>query len=160
MNEYNQTSDDQGEVERRLAGWKPAGDRLDADAMLFAAGHRSARSGPARFIWPGLTACAAGLALVLGVWLNAEREERKSLARQLQLLPPAAVSHPSPDIAPLEPVSEENWSQSSYLAARPALEGGLGAWPAQPVRSAEPPGPPDAEVPPLQVRNLDVLLAP
>lgn len=159
MNEYDQT-DDLGELERRLAGWKPAADRLDADAMLFAAGRSSARSGPARFIWPGLTACAAGLALFLGGWLKVEREERMTLAHQLRQLPPAVAPKPSPDIAPLEPVAEENWSQSSYRAARPALEGGLAAWPAQPVRTAEPPGPPDAEPPPLHVRNLDVLLAP
>lgn len=157
MDTHPHRPDDLSELERRLAACEPAADGLDADAMLFAAGRASARPGPARFLWPALAACLAALAVVLGVWLVAERSERLDLARQLRQPAPAPDPPPAP---PPEPPTAEERPPNSLLAARRALEQGLDAWPPQPVAGAQTPGPPPPDPPVLQVGWRDVLLDP
>ena len=112
---------DLSDLERRLANCKPAADGLDADAMLFAAGRAATQPGPARFLWPTLTAGLAALSLILGVWLANERAERLALLRQHQQSVPAPVPAPSP-AAPLGPVpsTADQPSTSSLLAAHQA----------------------------------------
>ncbi len=159
MDTHPRRPDDLSEVERRLAAWEPAADGLDADALLFAAGRASVRPGPARFLWPALTAGMAALAVVLGVWLAAERTERLDLARQLRQ--PAPAPAPSPAVSPPEPPSaEEERPPNSLFAARRALELGLDAWPPQAVSRARTPGPTPPDPPVLQVGWRDVLLDP
>src|SRR5262245_36590415 len=70
-------------LERRLGAWLPARDRLDADAMLFAAGRASARNLPARFAWPTIAACLALAAGLLGNRLITERAENHQLVARL-----------------------------------------------------------------------------
>jgi hypothetical protein len=129
-------------LERRLSAWQPAVAGLDGDAMLFAAGRASVRPGPARFIWPALTACMTGLAACLGIWLAAERSERLDLARQLRQSSPALATRPSPAVVSEESPAAEELPPDSYLASHRALEKGLDAWPPRTMVRADPPGPP------------------
>jgi hypothetical protein len=145
--------DNLSELERRLAACPPSSDGLNADAMLFAAGRAAARSGPARFLWPGLTACLAVLAIVLGLWVAVERAERLSLAERLRQPPPAPSALPNQS----EPATADEPAPDSVLAARRALEQGLDAWPPAPVRRADPPGPPPPDAPILRVGLPDNL---
>ena len=46
--------DDLSDFERHLAGWQPASDGLNADAMLFAAGQAAGRRGRSQLLWPVL----------------------------------------------------------------------------------------------------------
>ena len=150
-------SDNLSELERRLAACTPSAAGLDADAMLFAAGRASVRPGLVRFLWPGLTAGLAAVVLVLGIWAAVERSERLVLAAQLRQLPTAPVPYPSP--APSEPptTDEVKPSPSSVLAARPALEKGLDAWPSAPALRPEAVGPPRPDAPILRVgRSADL----
>jgi hypothetical protein len=155
MDTHPDRPDDLSNLERRLAACEPAADGLDADAMLFAAGRASARPGPARFVWPALAACLAGLAVVLGAWLTAERSERLALARRpnQQSLPVPAP----PAAAPSEPSTAEEPAPNSLFAAHKALEQGLDAWPAQPVARANPTDSPASAGNVLQVGRPDRL---
>jgi hypothetical protein len=148
-------SDDLSDLERRLAGCEPSPVGLDADAMLYAAGRASVpQSGPARFVWPTVSAGLAVLAAILGVCLVAERSERFALAQRGQdaLATPAQFGQAAQDELP----AKENWAPSSVLAARRALEQGLDAWP--PVTETQPPGPPLPDEPILRVGKLSSLL--
>ncbi len=127
--------DDLNDLERRLAELAPAGDGLDADAMLFATGRASARPGPLRFIWPAAAACLALLAAGLGARLAAERGERLALAEQLRLAQRPPTPRPAPRLAPA-PVAAEPPAADSLLASYRALEHGLDAWPAVPPQPA------------------------
>jgi len=164
MHAHHNRPDDLSEMERQLAAWAPATDGLDTDAMLFAAGRASVRPSPARFFWPVIASCLAVLSVILGVWLVAERSERLTLARQLELQAPATVPPPasavSPTVSPLDPPTAEDRQPDSLLAARQALEDGLDAWPTIAVGGAVPSGPPSPEPPVLQVGSRDVLLVP
>jgi hypothetical protein len=134
--------DDLTDLERHLAGCAPSADGLDADAMLFAAGRASARRG--RLAWPALTACLAVLSVVLGVWLAAERAERKELAQRLQrpapmqTPPPEGAAPPAP--AP-EPPTADQPPGGSVLASHQALEQGLDAWPPAALSAGDAPSP-------------------
>lgn len=82
------------DLERRLAGWRPAGEGLDADAMLFAAGRASVQGSAARFAWPVI---AAALALALGtseMIRRTERRDHEAVLAQLTVTPtvPAAAA--------------------------------------------------------------------
>ena len=82
---------DLNDLERRLANWRPAGDGLGADAMLFAAGRASVRRSPARFAWPAI---AAGLILAVGLLssrLAGERAVNRDLFAQLQVAKSSAL---------------------------------------------------------------------
>lgn len=140
----------------RLSRFTPDGGGLDRDALLFAAGRASARPGPARFVWPALTAGLAALALALGVWLSAERSERLALAARLRQTAPAPAAVPPPPPAPAQPHTGDDPPASSVFAARHALEQGLDAWPSAAVR-ANPTGPPQADPPVLRVGRPDAL---
>jgi hypothetical protein len=86
------------DVERRLAGWQPATGRLDADAMLFAAGRSSARRGRTWLVWP---ACCLLLALqTAGIawWGLSERAERVALAQLLREQAVPTNQAPPPDV--------------------------------------------------------------
>lgn len=99
------------DLERRLAGWRPAADGLDADAMLFAAGRASARRPVSRFAWPAI---AAALALALGVSESTRSVERREHEVALARLSDASQS----------PTAAATWDGSSpnYLIVRRALE--------------------------------------
>lgn len=98
------------DLERRLAGWRPATDALDADAMLFAAGRASIRRSPMRFAWPAIAACLAVAVGILGTQLSAERHEYQNLLARMEAIEPsvAVVVQPLPE--------------SSYLIARRSWE--------------------------------------
>ena len=81
MEKHADHTEDLSEFERRLASWAPAADGLNIEAMLFAAGRASARPDPTR-LWPTLAVCSTVLAVALGIWLAAERNDRQNLARQ------------------------------------------------------------------------------
>ena len=68
--------DDLSDVERRLTGWQPAAERLDADAMLFAAGRAAGQGGLGRLLWPACCVLLVVQAAGLLVWGLAERAER------------------------------------------------------------------------------------
>ena len=72
--------DDLSALERRLSGWRPDAQGLDADAMLFAAGHAAGRHGAGRVFGPALCGLLAALAVGLGVWGLSERAARQALA--------------------------------------------------------------------------------
>jgi len=131
--------------------------------MLFAAGRASARSGPARFVWPALTLGLTTVALVLGVWLATERAKRLELAQQLRQTLPPPLPNPSPSASPgdvpTEHATEQEPAPNSLLAGHRALEQGLDAWPPQAVARAETPGPP-TDAPVLKVGWRDNLLDP
>jgi hypothetical protein len=112
----NQSShpEDLTNVERLLASWKPAPDGLDHEAMLFAAGRASARSGKSWVVWPTLAGCLALTAIVLGAWWSAERTQRLALLHELQSRAPspAPVYNPTFDSAP----PAEALAPNAYLA--------------------------------------------
>ena len=163
MDTRPQHPDDLTEVERSLAAYAPSAAGLDADAMLFAAGRASVRPGVARFVWTALILGLTTLALVLGIWLATERQERLDLAQQLRQTQPPHVPSPSPPVspgdAPTERPTEYEPAPNSLLAGHRALEQGLDAWPPQAVARAETPGAP-SDAPVLKVGWRDNLLDP
>jgi hypothetical protein len=163
MEPHSHHPEDLSELEHRLSAWRPADEGLNADAVLFAAGRASVRLGPARFVWPALTVCLAGLAVVLGVCLNVERSERLALARQLRQPPPAPApkSAPSIEVSPVELPPAEDVPPTSFLAAHRLLERGLDDWPERVVVArVETPAPALPHTPVLQVGQRDLLLDP
>jgi hypothetical protein len=155
----NHHAEDLNELERRLSAWQPDGAGLDADAVLFAAGRASVRPSKARFAWPALTACLAGLAIVLGVCLKAEHTERLALARQMRQPPPAPAPKPAPP-AEVSPTPAEDVPPTGILAAHRALERGLEGWPEQAIARADTPRAPLPRSPILHVGQRDLLLDP
>ena len=145
-------------LERRLAGWQPAPDGLDADALLFAAGRASARRGRSRLAWPAAAVCLALLAAGLGVGLARERAERLALARRLEQRPAerAPAARPAPE-AP-EDLDHGPLAPDSYLAGRRALERDPDGW--QPPRSTTRPAPAVPEPPTLRAWNPGTLPEP
>lgn len=164
MDTHSHRSEDLNELERRLSAWQPSAEGLDADAALFAAGRASMRPGPARFVWPALTALMTTLAVILGLGLASERSERLALARQLLDQPPAPVVKPSPlpasNTAPVESPRLDEPPPDSYLASRRALENGLDAWPSRTVVHSGPPEHALTNPPILQLGQRDTLLDP
>lgn len=99
------------ELERRLAGWRPATEGLDADAMLFAAGRASVQRGAMRFAWPVVAACL-GLALSVSTIRNAtERRDFEKIVARL-----------TRESSPVLPAPRNVSSSPSYLIARRAME--------------------------------------
>jgi hypothetical protein len=128
------------DIEKRLSGWRPAGDGLNADAMLFAAGRASAQRGPARFAWPAI---AAGLAVAVGI-LSVELAEERNEHRVLL----ARFSEPT---APLRVTgSPLRLSESSYFIVRQAIERDLDAENPSKQSLASPP-----EIAPLRAGQRD-----
>jgi hypothetical protein len=137
MDPHPPRPDDLSALERRLAGWRPAADGLDADAVLFAAGRASVRPGRARFVWPALAGGMALVAAFLGVWLASERAERLALARRLEAATPTASPAPAAGESP----SPDAPAPNSYLAISRVLRQGLDAWPARAAEAGPPPSP-------------------
>jgi hypothetical protein len=91
--------DNLNDLERRLAGWHPAPEGLDADAMLFAAGRAAGRRGRGHLLWPALTVVLAVQAAGLGLWGLSERAERQILASRLRQRAPALSAPPETAVA-------------------------------------------------------------
>jgi hypothetical protein len=133
--------DDLSDLECRLANWQPAAERLDADAMLFAAGRAAGRDGIGRLLWPACCVLLAVQAAGLLVWGLGERAERLVLASSLREPPPAPKSPPAPAV-----LAEYVYTPSpnDYLHLRRMMEqdpsGGLA--------SLRPDGPPVGPQPP------------
>jgi hypothetical protein len=141
-------TDDLNDLERRLAGWRPSTAGLAPDAMLFAAGRASAQRGKAWLAWPILSGCLALAAVILGVWLAAERSERRALLQALDQRPsqpaPAKVSVPN-ETRPTEPPAPD-----SYLSLRRAWEQHPSDWanrPVPPARAPKRPTSPERPIP-------------
>jgi hypothetical protein len=151
-------SEDLSGLEKRLAGWVPAPDGLDADALLFAAGRASARRGRSRLAWPAAALCLGLLAAGLGVGLARERAERLALARRLEQRP--AERAPAPRPAPEGPGDLDHGplAPDSYLAGRRALERDPDGW--QPPRGTTRPAPAVPERPTLRAWNPGPQLEP
>jgi hypothetical protein len=162
MDKHSHLPEDLNELERRLSAWQPSSDALDADAVLFAAGRASMWPGPARFVWPALSALLTALAVVLGLSLVNERNERLDLARQLHERPivPAVNPSPAPNSVPTQSPGLEEPMPDGYLASRRALEKGLDAWPSRAVARAEPTDPSSTDPPILTLGQRDALLNP
>jgi hypothetical protein len=164
MATHSDHPEDMNELERRLSAWQPSGDGLDADAVLFAAGRASVKPSPARFGWQALTTLLTGLAVVLSLWLVAERNERQVLARRLGEYPLAPIVNPSPPpaahAAPVESPDPDEPAPDSYLASRRALEKGLDAWPSRVVLRSGPTDPSLTNPPILTLGQRDALLEP
>jgi hypothetical protein len=139
--------DDVNDLERRLGTWRPAGDGLSPDAMLFAAGRASAHTG--RVIWPATTGCLTAVVVGLGVWLTVERSERLALARQLREQAPASA--PAPALAPEEPPTAETPAPDAYLLLRRDWEHDPQTWADRPrLPEAGQHGSPTPNPPPLR----------
>jgi hypothetical protein len=138
--------DDLSEVERRLAGWRPGAEGLDADAMLFAAGLAAGRRGWGRFLGPGLCVLLTALAVGLGAWGLSEHAERQALANRLRERAPAPGGPPAAAVAAIPEPAEEP-SPGDYLSLRRRMEQDPAGWLASPQSAgpaalgAPPPGP-------------------
>jgi hypothetical protein len=97
------------DLERRLAGWRPASDALDADAMLFAAGRASVRRSRSQFAWPAIAACLAVAVGILGMQLSAERAENQSLIAQLSNAETDAFVPSQPSATPNYLIARQSW---------------------------------------------------
>jgi hypothetical protein len=92
--------EDLSNVERRLAGWNPSVDGLDADAMLFAAGLAAARMGRGKLVAPIMCMFLAAVAAAFCFWALTERSERLDLASRLRARDRVAdASQPPPTVA-------------------------------------------------------------
>jgi hypothetical protein len=130
-------------VERRLTGWRPGAEGLDADAMLFAAGLAAGRSGRGRLLWPALCVVLAVQAAGLGVWGLAERAECQALAERLRDRTPTPGTPPATDVA-VVPETPDEASPADYLSTRRRLEQDPNGW----LASLQPAGPQDPGPPP------------
>jgi hypothetical protein len=95
--------DDLSDVERRVAGWRPASAGLGSDATLYAAGLAAGRRGRGRRLWPALCLVLAIQSVGLGIWGLSERAGRRALAGRLAEPSPAPGAPPAPaGVAPPE----------------------------------------------------------
>jgi hypothetical protein len=118
---------DLNEVERRLKGWRPSADGLDADAMLFAAGLAAGRAGRDRLVAPVLCGLLAALALGLGAWGLTERAERLALAGRFPDHGPAS-NRSTLAAGGVLPEPSTMSSPDSYLNLRRHMEQDPGGW--------------------------------
>jgi hypothetical protein len=164
MDKHSNCPEDLNEMERRLSAWRPSSDALDADTVLFAAGRASVQPGPARFVWPALSALLTALTIILGLWLVNERNERLALARRLHERPTAPAINsspaPAPNAVPAESSDLEEPTADGYLASRRALEKGLDAWPSRTEVRSGPSDPSSGDPPILTLGQRDSLLNP
>jgi hypothetical protein len=141
--------DDLNDLQRRLAGCRPAEAGLDADRMLFEAGRASAQPGRGRLLWPLSTACLAVLCIILAASLIHERAQRLALDRQVQPVPAPSVPAPAPP-------GSEPLSPAAYLALRQALERDPDHWPASSEPAPDSPGAPAPAIPRAWDRDLPI----
>jgi hypothetical protein len=116
------------DVERRLSGWWPASDGLDADAMLYAAGRASVTRSPLRFAWPAIAACLAIATSIVSARLVHERTQNQQLFARLW----AIETTPRLDSGPL------TLPETSLFAARRALDRDPDGWMAPAPSGDEP----------------------
>jgi hypothetical protein len=126
--------DDLSALERRLAGWRPGAEGLDADAMLFAAGLAAGRRGRGRLLAAALCGLLTALAAGLGAWGLSERAERQILASRLQQAP---APRPSPTTGSGAPPETYEPSPADYLSLRRRLEQDPDGW----LAAGQTPGP-------------------
>ena len=136
--------DDLSDVERRLAGWRPAPGGPDADAMLFAAGLAAGRRGRGRVLWPAACALLAVLAAGLGGWGASERAGRVALAGRPPGPAPAPDAPPATAVAVAPPESSYTPSPDDYYHLRRRAEQDLGRWLDSPPTAVAPGAPPPA----------------
>jgi len=152
--------DDLSAVERRLAGWRPRAEGLDADAMLFAAGLAAGRRGWGRLLVPALCGLLAALATGLGAWGLSERAEREAMASRLRQHAPTPGAPPATAVA-LLPEPSYTPSPDDYFHLRQRVLQDPGRW----LAFSEPAGPPAPGPPPpgpaiLRAGQRDGLLDP
>jgi hypothetical protein len=153
----NNYQDDLSECERRLSGWRPGTEGLDADAMLFAAGLAASQRRQSRLFGPALCGLLALLAVGLGAWGLNERAERLVLASWLREHIPAPEVSPA-RVMPEPAESVDTPSPSSYLSWRRQIERNPNRWLAsQQVSSSGAVGPPPPPAPILSLRQRDRL---
>ncbi|MFI5459755.1 MAG: hypothetical protein ACHRXM_30385 [Isosphaerales bacterium] len=118
--------DDLSDLERHLAGWRPAAGGLDADAMLFAAGQAAGRRGRSQLLWPVLCALLTVQAAGLGMWGLSERALRQSLASRLPERAPTLSVPPATVVV----VRESSYppSPGDYLSMRRLMEQDPNGW--------------------------------
>jgi hypothetical protein len=119
--------DDLSDVERRLAGWHPGAEGLDADAMLFAAGQAAGRRGRGRLLWPALCVVLAVQAAALGAWGLSERAERRALASRIRDRAPAPNAPPATAVVVL-PEPSYTPSPDDYFHLLRRAEQDPGRW--------------------------------
>lgn len=146
--------DDMNDLERRLANWQPAAERLGIDAMLFAAGHAAGRGGWGRRLWPACCVLLAVQAAGLFAWGLSERGERQALASRLHEQAPV-TNVPAPPATRAEfgyvPSPDDYFHMRRRMEQEPS--GGQASLPSD----APPVGQP-LEPPILTPRQLDGLL--
>lgn len=107
--------------ERRLAGWNPGVDGLDADAMLFAAGLAAARTGRGKLVAPIMCMFLAAVAAAICFWALIERSERLDLVSRLRERDRGAdASQPPPTVARSEKLPK--LSPFAYFNMRRRME--------------------------------------
>ena len=119
--------DDLSACARRLAAWQPAPGKLDADAMLFAAGRASAERRRPPLLWPVVCALLAMQAAGFCAWGLWERAEHRALAVRLDkgaAVPnvpqtPAVADSSAPRYTP---------SPDDYFHLRRRLDQASGRW--------------------------------
>jgi hypothetical protein len=148
--------DDLNDLERRLTALSPAGDGLDADSMLFAAGRSSVQSEGHGLRWPAVAGLLALLACGLGAWGINERGDRLHLARQWD----QAMRQPlngalAPQRDPVPESASADWpAADSMLASHRILEHGLDGL-IVPRTGPSPQVPPPSDPPVLRARPTD-----
>jgi hypothetical protein len=149
--------DDLSDVERRLTGWRPRAEGLDADAMLFAAGLAAGRRGRGRLLLPALCGLLAALAAGLGAWGLDEHAERQALAARLRQRAPTPGVPPAAHVA-VAPKPSYEPSPTDYLSLRRRMEQDPGGWLAPPEPAGpKAPGPPPPEPPVFRLGQRDGL---
>src|SRR6516165_4147201 len=128
--------DDVSDVERRLAGWRPGTEGLDADAMLFAAGIAAGRGGWGRMLALTLCGLLAIVALGLGAWGMSERAQRHALVSLLHERAPTTCAYRATHVAVLPPSAYEP-SPEDYLSMRRRMDEDPAIW----LASLEPAAP-------------------
>jgi hypothetical protein len=149
--------DDLSDFERHLAGWQPASDGLNADAMLFAAGQAAGRRERSQLLWPVLCALLTVQSVGLGVWGLSERAERQALAIHLPDRTPTQLA--SPAIVAVVRDSSYQPSPGDYLSTRRLMEQDPNGWLAslQPEAGSKALVPPPPQPPILTPRQRDGL---
>jgi hypothetical protein len=141
--------DELSDIERHLAGWRPASDGLNADAMLFAAGQAAARRGRGRLLGTAFCVLLVVQSAGLGVWGLSERAGRLALATRIRERAPSSTAPPATAVA-VAVFSEPSYTPSpeDYWHMRRRAEQDPVRWLAslQPPGARTPDPPPEAAI--------------